>query len=50
MEYLVRLNDTGGGVVPESDELEVLIKAALAAVPEYHCYSVIVKPIKVGND
>lgn len=45
MEYTVRLNDTGGGNVPESDELEVLIRAALAAVPEYNCYNVSVNKV-----
>lgn len=41
MDYLVRLNGKQRiGTCPDSIELKVLIRAALAAVPEYQVFDV----------
>jgi hypothetical protein len=46
MNYVIQLNGKEKiGTVPEPDELEVLIKAALSSVRQYECYDVEVKKV-----
>jgi len=50
MKYLVTLNGNGRkGNCPHPDELESLIKAALAAVPEYAVFDIHVERVYTGD-
>jgi len=51
MEYLVKLNDCDKvGICPHPEELQALISAALAAVPEYRVFTISVQKVDRGRN
>lgn len=51
MNYMIQLNGHEKiGTVPTPEELQILIKAALASVPQYEVYDVDVRKVGTGSN